>query len=61
MYERMKTVSFKISEDLLKELDRMALELDTNRSVILRSLVEELVRTKNAKPRPHIGRGIKIW
>jgi metal-responsive CopG/Arc/MetJ family transcriptional regulator len=61
MYRGMRVVSFKIPEDLLKELDQVALELETNRSVILRYLVEEFIRAKNAKQRPHIGRGIKIW
>jgi len=61
MSREMKVISFKIPVDLLKELDQAALELGTNRSAILRSLVEEFLRKKKRQPEPFIGRGIKIW
>ena len=61
MSGEMKVISFKIPVDLLKELDQAALELGTNRSAILRSLVEEFLRKKKGQPEPFIGRGIKIW
>jgi metal-responsive CopG/Arc/MetJ family transcriptional regulator len=61
MYRGMKVVSFKISDDLLRELDQVVLELETNRSALLRYLVEEFLRKKRMQPKPHIGRGIKIW
>jgi metal-responsive CopG/Arc/MetJ family transcriptional regulator len=61
MCRGMRVVSFKIPDDLLRELDQVVLELETNRSALLRSLIEEFLRKKKGQIKPHIGRGIKIW
>ena len=41
----MKTITIKISEDLLKELDEYAEKHDLSRSEVIRSAIEEFLQT----------------